>query len=109
MALTWGHIAGWAVALGLTACVLPPDRLGPLRPGEADDAGASDARADAEVPARFRVEGRLVLGAQATQSPQFRILGGVALGEVRSFGQQYEVEGRLTLTCPKEASCPQAF
>ena len=102
--------AFWALALAWAAagCVLPPDRLGLLDPSDDRDGGAGGAGGeggDAAVPARFRIEGGLVLGAQSTESPRFRVVGRAGLGEVRSFGEQFEVQGRLALSCPKEASC----
>lgn len=83
------------------------------RPGKPDGglipADADVVSPDADPPARYRVEGHLVAGARSSTGEQFTIIGRAALGAVRSFGERYGVEGGLTLTCPEEASCSEAF
>jgi hypothetical protein len=83
------------------------------RPGKPDGGpvptDADVVSPDARPPARYRVEGHLVAGARSSTGEQFTIIGRAALGAVRSFGERYGVEGGLTLTCPEEASCSEAF
>lgn len=70
------------------------------------DAGTPDANApDAGPPARFRVDGRLVVGAGASTGDTHRIVGRIATGETRAFGVNYGIEGGLRISCNQEATC----
>lgn len=99
----------------------PGDDARPPPEGDAErtDAHAGDARSggdaaagrdagekpDAGPPARFRIEGRLVLGAGASEGDTHRIVGRVATGETRAFGERYGLEGGLRISCNQEATC----
>jgi hypothetical protein len=92
----------------------PPEGDSAFADARSGDAGATGdaapgrdggAKPDAGPPARFQVEGRLVLGAGASTGDTHRIVGRVATGETRAFGMNYGIEGGLRISCNQEATC----